>query len=106
MKMRQSQDVIWRTIVDRGILETFLDHVFEQIAYAVAVSPFVVVPADEFEEPIVKLDSGTFIVDRRRFAVNEIAADNFVAGGFKDALQVGLAGFFHRRGNFLIAGLL
>src|SRR5882724_1978063 len=37
--------------------------------------------------------------------MDEIAADDFVLGGFKDAFEVGLAGLFHGSGDFLVAGV-
>ena len=38
--------------------------------------------------------------------VDEIGADHFVLGVFQNALEIGLAGLFHRRGNFRVAGVL
>ena len=44
-------------------LETFADHVLDQVANAVAVTPLVVVPADQLEEPLVQLDARAAVKD-------------------------------------------
>jgi len=42
-------------------LQTFFDHVFQQISHAIAVAPLVVVPTHELEEAFVQLEAGALI---------------------------------------------
>ena len=78
----------------------------DQIAHAIAIAPFVVVPAHELEEALVQLDTGAGVVDGRSFRMDEVGADHFVVRVFKNALEVSLAGFFERGGDFLVARFL
>jgi hypothetical protein len=54
--------------------ESFLDHEFQQIGYAAAIAPFVVVPAHQFEEKFVQFDAQAGVEDGRGFAMDEIRA--------------------------------
>ena len=55
--------LLWvRTLALR--LHALLDHVFEQIRDAIAVAPFVVVPANQLEEALVHFDPGAFVENR------------------------------------------
>src|SRR5437763_9690939 len=84
--------------------QSFFDHVLQQISHAIAVAPFVVVPAHQLEEALVQFDPGAFVENRGSRAVNEIRADDFVFREFEEALEITLAGFLHRRRDFLVAG--
>src|SRR5262245_48128855 len=44
-------------------LQPLADDVLHQVADAVGVAPFVVVPAHELEEPLVELDARAFVKD-------------------------------------------
>src|ERR1051325_152836 len=72
-------------------LNSLLDHELQQIGHAAAVAPFVVVPAHELEEPFVQLDAGTLVEDRRRLAMDEVRAHDFILRVIENALQVRLA---------------
>ena len=52
-----------QTFFNQGGLDTLFNHVGEQIAHAVAVTPLVVVPANQLEERIVQADTGAGIED-------------------------------------------
>src|SRR5581483_4713478 len=92
--------------ITRSFSQPFLDDVFQQIANAVAVAPFVVIPTHQLEEAFVELDARTLVEDGREGAMYEVAAHHFVIGVIQDAFEVGLAGLFHGRGDFLVAGVL
>ena len=87
-------------------LQTLRDDQFDEVTNAVAVTPFVVVPADQLEELAVQFNTAPFVEDRRRLAVDKVAAHDFVFGVFQDTLQVGFAGLLHRGGDFGVAGFL
>lgn len=63
-------------------LKTLGKDVFEEIAHATGIAPFVVVPAYQFKELAVKLHSAAFIKNRRSGAMDEIAGDHFICRGF------------------------
>ena len=75
-------------------LQPSLDHVFQQIRHAMAVTPFVVVPTDQFEETVVQLDARALIENRRRLAMNEIGADDFVRCVIQQAFEMVSLAFF------------
>ena len=54
-------------------LQPFADHVFQQVADAVAVAPFVVVPAHQLEEALVQFNAGALVENRGGFAMDEVA---------------------------------
>ena len=54
-------------------LQAFADHELQEVNNTVAVAPFVVVPADQFEEVAVQFDRRTGIVDRAGGIVNEVS---------------------------------
>jgi len=83
-----------------------LGDLLEQVNGAAGIAPFVVVPAHELEEFLVQLDAAAGVEDARQLAVDEVAADDFVAGVTKNAFEIGLAGFFHGRANLGVAGFL
>src|SRR5580765_2388437 len=45
--------------------DPLLNHIPHQIGNAAAIAPFVVVPANKFEESLVQLNSGTLVKNRR-----------------------------------------
>jgi hypothetical protein len=47
--------------INRTGSDSLLDHEFEQVSYAAAVAPFIVVPAHKLEETLVQLDPGALI---------------------------------------------
>ena len=89
-----------------GSLDTFLDHVGEEVAHAVAVTPFIVVPADQLEEAAVQGDTGTDIENGGKRAMDEVAGDDLILGCAEDTLHVGLAGLFHSGADLFIGGVL
>ena len=48
-----------------GGLNPLANHIFEQIGHAAAIAPFVIIPTDQFEKPLVQFDAGTLIEDGR-----------------------------------------
>src|ERR1700677_4440111 len=76
------------------------DDILDEIHAAVAVAPLVVVPAHELEELAVQLDARTRVKNARVRVVDEVARGDFVLGVGKDALEVGLARFFHSGCDF------
>src|ERR1051325_1449088 len=89
----------------RSKLNSLFHYVPQQIGHAIAVAPFVVVPADQFEKPFVQLNARAFIINRGGIAVNEIAADHFVLGRFQDSLEVSLAGPLQRFADLSVTGV-
>src|SRR5262249_14407606 len=87
-------------------LQPLADDVLQQVRDAVAVTPFIIVPAHELEEPLVQLNAGALIEDRRGSAVDEVAGDDLVLRVFEDAFEIGLAGILHCGRDFGIAGVL
>lgn len=81
-------------------------NVAKEIDAAIAITPFVVVPADKFEESLVQTDSGTGIKDTGVLAVDEIGRDDFVRCIFEDSFEIGLRGLFHGPADFLVGGVL
>ena len=69
-------------------LQPLSDQVLQQIGDAAAIPPFVVVPGYQLEEALVQLDSGAFVINRGGLGVDEIGADHFVIGGFKNAFEI------------------
>ena len=57
-------------------LEAFAENVLEQISHTIAVTPFIVVPADQFEESVVQANPRAGIKNGRGSTVNEIGADH------------------------------
>ena len=86
--------------------ESLGNHELDEVANAVAVAPFVVVPIHQLEELAVEFDTAPLVEDRRGFAVNEVAAHDFVFGVFKDPLKIRFAGLLHRCCDFRVAGFL
>src|ERR1700747_1896812 len=54
-----------------AILSAPLQDVFQQINTAIRITPFVIVPTDQFEEATVKFDAGPGIEDTRVGAVQK-----------------------------------
>jgi hypothetical protein len=46
-------------------LNAFLDHEPDQVGDTAAITPLVVVPAHQFEKPLVQLDAGAGVEDGR-----------------------------------------
>ena len=67
-------------------------HVAEQVNHPLGVTPFIIVPGNQFEEAFfpgqVVLQSGKAVVDRRIGVVDDIGGNNLVFLEFKDPLQV------------------
>ena len=85
--------------------KTLRDHEFDQVANAVAVTPFVVVPVDQLEEFAVQFDTTAFVEDRRGLAVDEITADDFVLGVLENSFEVRLAGLLHGGSDLGVTGV-
>lgn len=77
----------------------------EKIDAAVAVTPLVIVPADQLEKSLIEADAGGGVEDAGVLAMNEIGRNHFVRSVFEDAFQVGFGGFFHGLANFGIGGV-
>ena len=86
------------------ILEPLLNDVTNEVANAIAVTPFIVVPAHQFEEAIIELDTGALVEDRTRLGVDEIGAHDFIFRVFQHTFQIGFAGALDGGGNLLVAG--
>src|SRR5258705_13628149 len=86
-------------------LKSFAEHILHKLPNAAAIAPFVVIPTDELEKPLVEFDPRARVKNRRSLGMDEVAADHFVLGIFQDALQIGLARLFHRRADLGVAGV-
>jgi len=78
-----------------------LDNIFQQINAAIRIAPFVVIPADQFEESGVQSDPGTSIENAGMAVVEKISLDDLVGRISEDAFQLGLAGLLHLVADFL-----
>jgi hypothetical protein len=80
------------SIVGGGIGTIVVVHVQNQIHDAVAVAPFVVVPAHQLEEALfaleIVLQRGQAVVDRRARIVDEVGGDQFLLGDAENALEI------------------
>ena len=83
-----------------------MDHELHEINDAVAIAPFVIVPADQLEEALVEFHAGALVEDGGRLVVDEVAADDLVFGVFQDVLEIRLARAPHRRCDFFVARVL
>jgi uncharacterized protein (DUF1697 family) len=75
----------------RAKLTILLDHELEQVDAAVAVAPFVVVPAHQLEEALVETYTAAGIEDARVRVVDKVARDDFIARMGENAFQVAFA---------------
>src|SRR5438876_8649703 len=89
----------WPLVISKSLL----NHELYKVGDAATVTPLVIVPGNELEEPFIEFDARAFIVDRRCFGMDEIGADDFFVSGFEDAFQITLAGLLHCGRNFCIA---
>jgi len=64
----------------------------QQLHATIAVTPFVVVPAYEFEEPLVQFNTRAGVINRRGLGVDEVGAHHFVSGVVEYSFEVSLAG--------------
>src|SRR5690606_21380989 len=90
----------------RQVSEAFFGDVADEVDTAVAVPPFVVIPAHQLEKPVVEADAAAGVVDRAVAVVNEVAGNDFVLRPREDPLEVGFARPLHRVRDFLVAGFL
>src|ERR1700759_2807917 len=89
-----------------AILFVWLQDVLQQIDTSIRIAPFVIVPADQFEESTVQPHAGRAIEDARVRAVEKICRDNLILRICQNPLEIGLAGLFHRGADVLVAGFL
>ena len=59
-------------VIRHSCSHSFLYHVLQQIRYAAAIPPLVVIPAHQLKKTLVQLDSGALIENRRGARVNEV----------------------------------
>ena len=88
------------------IADFLANDLLQEIDGAVAVAPLVVIPTDQLEEALVKLDAAAGVEDRRVRVVDEVRGDHLVGRVGEDALEISLAGVLHRGADFLVAGVL
>ena len=88
-----------------AMLVIYVRDVDNEITDSARVTPFVVIPGDQFDKFRIELDSGLSVEDARVCATNTIGRDNFFVGDGQDPFE-----FFTFRGlpecfgNLTVAG--
>ena len=76
----------------------------DQVKHLVAVTPFVIVPADQLVEGFVECDTCLLIEDRSSRIGEEVGGNDVFVGVTEDTLHIGLARFLHSFADFLVSG--
>src|SRR3974377_921432 len=88
----------------RPVPQAFVSaHDQHQTTPSVAVAPLVVVPADQFEEVAVQLDTRARIENARTRVGNEVARNNLFVGIPENSFEGPFARRLHRGADLLVA---
>jgi hypothetical protein len=66
-------------------------HVGDQVDNTLGVSPFVIVPRNEFDKVVVERDTGLGVEDGGVWVTNEVSGDDSILGIVKNSLMKGKA---------------
>jgi hypothetical protein len=83
-----------------------LGNVLDKVAYTTRVTPFIIVPSDEFDKVGVQLDSSIGIKDGRSSVAYEIGGNESVISVLDDALVFAFSSLLDDVLDFLVGGTL
>ena len=76
--------------------------VSSKIDTALAIAPFVVIPANQLEEAAAHLYARAGVEDTRSAVMDEVTRNDFILGVAKDILEVSLARLLHRGADLFV----